>query len=153
MSTLTAVIFLWPRLPPRLCWMGQFLVLGLAVGLGACGGPWRDTYFKKGVGQLTQAEIRERLGPPHTAKTSVLDGDSVWTYRYALGEQELKPWNFSFMAEASQSVYSLMGKPSEAAKPILYCYRYTLTFTEEDVLEDWKREECVPGTRATLSAK
>jgi hypothetical protein len=27
--------------------------------LAACGGPWRDGYFKKGVNRLTQDEISE----------------------------------------------------------------------------------------------
>lgn len=49
--------------------------------LAACGGPWRDGYFKKGVNRLTQDEISEKLGPPHTAKTPALGGDTIWTYR------------------------------------------------------------------------
>ena len=63
------------------------LLVALVIGVSGCGGPWRDTYFKKGVGRLTQEEIRERLGPPHTAKTPALGGDSHWTYRFALSEQ------------------------------------------------------------------
>ena len=129
------------------------LVVALAIGFPGCGGPWRDTYFKKGVGRLTQEEIRDRLGPPHTAKTPALGGDSHWTYRFALSEQELTAWNSSFVADASHSVTSLMGKGAETAKPTLYCYRYTLTFSEDKFLKNWKREECVPGTRETLTAK
>jgi hypothetical protein len=129
------------------------LLAALALGLSACGSPWRDTYFKQGVGRLTQEEIRERLGPPHTAKTPALGGDSLWTYRCALSEQELTPWNTTFVADASSSVTSLMGKGGESAKRTLYCYRYTLTFSEDKILKTWKREECVPGTRDTLTAK
>jgi hypothetical protein len=135
----------------------RFILLSLAVALsgslGACGGPWRDTYFKKGVDRLTQEEIREKLGPPHTAKTPALGGDSLWTYRFAMSEKELDPWNPTFIADASQSVGAIMGKAGEGPKPTLYCYRYTLTFNEEKVLKSWKREECVPGTRDTLTAK
>ena len=129
------------------------LLAALAIGFSGCGGPWRDTYFKKGVGRLTQEEIREQLGPPHTAKTPALGGDSLWTYRFALSEKELSQWNASFIADASNSVTGLMGKGIESAKPTLYCYRYTLTFSEDKTLKTWKREECVPGTRETLTAK
>lgn len=129
------------------------LLAALTVGFSGCGGPWRDTYFKKGVGRLTQEEVREQLGPPHTAKTPALGGDSLWTYRFALSEQDLTSWNSSFVADASHSVASMMGKGTEAAKRTLYCYRYILTFSEEKTLKNWKREECVPGTRETLTAK
>ncbi|MBX3331682.1 MAG: hypothetical protein KF722_14835 [Nitrospira sp.] len=129
------------------------LLVALVIGFSGCGGPWRDSYFKKGVGRLTQEEILDRLGPPHTAKTPALGGDSLWTYRFALSEQELIRWNPSFVADASNSVSSMMGKGTETAKPTLYCYRYTLTFSEDKTLKNWKREECVPGTRETLTAK
>jgi hypothetical protein len=130
------------------------LLVALAIGVSGCGGPWRDTYFKKGVGRLTQEDVRERFGPPHTAKTPALGGDSLWTYRFALSEQDLTSWNSSFVADASNSVTGLMGKGgTDMAKPTLYCYRYILAFSEEKTLKTWKREECVPGTRETLIAK
>lgn len=129
------------------------MVLVWSVMLAGCGGPWRDAYFKKGVDRLTQEEIREKFGPPHTAKTPALGGDHVWTYRFALSDKELDPWNPTFIADASQSVSVLMSKNQEGPKPTLYCYRYTLTFNEAKVLKNWKREECVPGTRETLTAK
>jgi len=137
----------------RFPFLTSALLVALAIGLFGCGGPWRDAYFKKGIGRLTQEEILERLGPPHTDKTPALGGDSLWTYRFALSEQELTPWNSSFVADASNSVTSMMGKGAEAAKQTLYCYRYTLTFSEDKILKNWKREECVPGTRETLTAK
>jgi hypothetical protein len=129
------------------------LAVALAGMLTACGGPWRDAYFKKGVNRLTQEDIREKMGPPHTAKTPVLGGDSVWTYRFPLSDKDLDPWNPTFIADASQSVSALMSKNQEGPKPTLYCYRYTLTFNEEKVLKSWKRDECTPGTRETLTAK
>jgi len=136
---------------------GRIYVLSLVVALAAmaasCGAPWRDTYFKKGVNRLTQEEIREKLGPPHTAKTPALGGDSIWTYRFALSDKELDPWNPAFIADATQSVSALMSKGQEGPKPTLYCYRYTLTFDEEKKLKQWKRDECIPGTRETLTAK
>ncbi|MDK2741472.1 MAG: hypothetical protein NDI90_01045 [Nitrospira sp. BO4] len=134
--------------------IARVLLVVLVIGLSGCGGPWRDTYLKKGVGRLTQEDVRDRLGPPHTAKTPALGGDSLWTYRFALSEQELTTWNPTFIADASNSVTSMMGKGgADTAKPTLYCYRYMLTFSEEKVLKQWKREECVPGTRETLTTK
>ncbi len=129
------------------------VVVTLAMSLTGCGGPWRDTYLKKGVGRLTQEDIRERLGPPHTAKTPALGGDSLWTYRFPLSEQDLTSWRSSVLGDASNSLTSMMGKGAETAKPTLYCYRYTLTFSEDKILKSWNRAECVPGTRETLTAK
>ena len=135
--------------------LGLFRAVGLLVlcsVLSACHTPGWDSYFSRGVGELTQDEVRERFGPPHTAKNPVLGGDSSWTYRLALGETDLNRWNPTFLVEASQSMGALMGRPSEQQKPTLYCYRYTLTFSEAHVLKDWKRDECVPGTRDLLNA-
>ena len=129
------------------------LLITLVMSISGCGGPWRDVYLKKGVGRLTQEEIRERLGPPHTAKTPALGGDSLWTYRFPLSEQDLTSWRSSMLGDASHSITSMMGKGAETAKPTLYCYRYILTFSEEKLLKTWNREECVPGTRETLIAK
>lgn len=123
------------------------LVVMLALSLGACGAPLRDTYLKKGVNRLTQEEIREQFGAPHTAKAPALGGDTVWTYRVSMSDKDLDP---SMFGEASQSVGALMSKAGEGPKPTLYCYRYTLIFNEQKILKSWKRDECVPGTRETL---
>jgi len=129
------------------------LIILLAGAMSACGGPWRDTYFKKGVNRLTQDQVAERLGPPHTAKTPALGGDTIWTYRVPVSDKELDPVNFSGLADAARDAASLIGKQSEGPKQRLYCYRYTLTFNEDKILKNWKREECVPGTRDTLNAQ
>ena len=117
----------------------RFMALSLSIAVAgvlvACGGPWRDAYFKKGTDRLTQEEIREKLGPPHTAKTPALGGDSLWTYRFPMSEKELDPWNPTFIKDASQSVGAVMGKAGEGPKPTLYCYRYTLTFNEEGMID------------------
>ncbi len=134
--------------PHRVCRVLPLLVIALLVV--ACGGPWRDGYFNKGVNRLTQDDVTERLGPPHTAKTPALGGDSVWTYRVPLTERELSPLHFSGLANATKQATALLGKPGEGPKEVLYCYRYTLTFNEQKVLKQWKREECVPGTREAL---
>lgn len=127
-------------------------LLLLACLVVACGGPWRDSYFKKGVDKLTQEEVTEKMGPPHTAKTPVLGGDTVWTYRVPMSERELSSVNIRSFTEATQQAASLFSKPSEGPKETLYCYKYTLTFSEEKILKNWKREECVPGTRDLLKA-
>ena len=128
-------------------------LLVFAGAMLACGGPWRDAYFKKGVDRLTQDEVTEMFGPPHTAKTPALGGDSVWTYRVPVAEKELSSWHFSGLANAATQATSLLGKPGEGPKDMLYCYRYTLNFDEQKILKQWKREECVPGTHDTLNAK
>ena len=129
-------------------------MLLLAGAMLACGGPWRDGYFKKGVDRLTQDEVTERFGPPHTAKTPVLGGDSVWTYRVPISDRELASMSLSQLTDTAQQAAALMGKgAAEGPKPMLYCYRYTLTFDEQKILKQWKREECAPGTHDTLNAK
>jgi hypothetical protein len=130
--------------------VGMLLLAGMML---ACGGPWRDGYFKKGVDRLTQDEVMEKLGPPHTAKTPVLGGDSVWTYRVPISDKELASVNFSDLSDTVKEASALMGKAGEEGlKHMLYCYRYTLSFNEQKILKQWKREECVPGTHDTLNA-
>ena len=134
----------WSRLAVLLC-----LVL-----LPGCGGPWRDTYLNKGIQKLTQADIEEKFGPPSTAKTPVLGGDTVWTYRVPMGDREVHPWDPSSLAAGKKTKAppspspfgkSLAGNDEPYREP-LYCYRYTLSFDEQKRLKDWKREECVPRT-------
>jgi len=130
--------------------VGMLLLAGTML---ACGGPWRDGYFKKGVDQLTQDEVMEKLGPPHTAKTPVLGGDSVWTYRVPISDKELASVSLSHLTDTAKEAAALMGKAGEEGpKSMLYCYRYTLSFNEQKILKQWKREECVPGTHDTLNA-
>jgi hypothetical protein len=127
-------------------------MLLLAGAMLACGGPWRDSYFKGGVDRLTQDEVMEKFGPPHTAKTPVLGGDSVWTYRVPISDKELAAVSFFALSDSVKEVSALLGKAGEEGrKHMLYCYRYTLTFNEQKILRQWKREECVPGTHDTLN--
>ena len=136
-----------PPVLSRACAFGLGLIL-----LSGCGGPWRDQYLAKGVKTLTQDEVIERLGPPSTAKTPVLGGDTVWTYRVPMGDREVHPWDPSSLtagkktkAPPSPSPFgkSLAGAEEPYREP-LYCYRYTLIFGEDKRLNDWKREECIP---------
>ena len=128
---------------------GMLLLAGMML---ACGGPWRDGYFKRGVDRLTQDEVTEKLGPPHTAKAPVLGGDSIWTYRVPISDKELASVSFSDLGDTVKEASALMGKATEQGpKAMLYCYRYILTFNEQKILKQWKREECVPGTHDTLN--
>ena len=128
-------------------------MLLLAGAMLACGGPWRDGYLKKGVDRLTQDEVMDKFGPPHTAKTPVLGGDSVWTYRVPISDKELASVSLSDLSDTVKEASALMGKAAEQGpKAMLYCYRYTLSFNEQKILKQWKREECVPGTHDALNA-
>ena len=82
----------------------------------ACGGPWRDGYFKKGVDRLTQDEVTEKFGPPHTAKTPVLGGDSVWTYRVPISDKELASVHFSGLTDAAYASHRINGKAGGRAQ-------------------------------------
>ena len=124
-------------------------ILLLAGAMLACGGPWRDGYFKKGVDRLTQDAVIDKFGPPHTVKTPALGGDTVWTYRVPMSDKELTAGGFSHITDkAQQAAASIV----EGSKAMLYCYRYTLVFNDQKILKQWKREECVPGTHDTLNA-
>ena len=138
------------RARQHLFMFGMFLLAGAML---ACGGPWRDAYFKKGVDRLTQDEVAEKFGLPHTTKTPALGGDSVWTYRVPISDRELASVSFAQLTDTAQQAAAIMGKAvTEGPKPMLYCYRYTLIFNEQKILKEWKREECVPGTHDTLNA-
>ena len=138
------------RVHQHLFTVGMLLLAGAML---ACGGPWRDGYFKKGVDRLTQDEVTEMFGRPHTTKTPVLGGDSVWTYRVPISDRELASVSFAHLGDTVKDASALMGKTVEQGpKPTLYCYRYTLIFNEQKILKEWKREECVPGTHDTLNA-
>lgn len=133
--------------------LSAFILPLILTSLAACGRPWRDGYFKKGVDRLTQEEVSERMGPPHTAKTPALGGDTIWTYRVPYSDKDLDPMDLSGITNAANEAASLIGKgPQDGPKPTLYCYRYTLIFNEQKILKSWKREECVPGTRESLHA-
>lgn len=127
-------------------------VLSVALLATACVGPWRDRYLDRGVDKLTESEVRERFGPPHTTKTPALGGDTVWTYRVPMSDKELHPWNPSNLTGGPKTRTAPSPSPfgkslpggDESYREPLYCYRYTLAFDESKVLKSWKREDCVP---------
>ena len=133
------------------CTVGVALLV-CAVFAGGCVGPWRDRYLDRGVRKLTQNQIVEQFGPPHTAKTPALGGDTVWTYRFPMSDKELHPWNPGNLTAGPKTKSSPSPSPfgkslpgsEESYREPLYCYRYTLAFDESKVLKSWKREDCVP---------
>ena len=137
--------------------LNSFRMVGVALLVCAvfsdgCVGPWRDRYLDRGVRKLTQSQIVEQFGPPHTAKTPALGGDTVWTYRFPMSDKELHPWNPGNLTAGPKTKSSPSPSPfgkslpgsEESYREPLYCYRYTLAFDESKVLKSWKREDCVP---------
>jgi len=119
------------------------LVLGLGGLLISCS-PWRDSYLDNGVGVLTQAEVREKLGKPPAVDEPLLSDDTTWMYRYILSEGDLDPWGIKTFGQQAGSVLS---GPEGKLREKVHCYVYVLTFDKEAVLRQWKREECqVPAT-------
>ena len=129
---------------PRMVKSWSFLlVLGLACLLMSCA-PWRDSYLDNGVGVLTQAEVKEKLGKPPIVDDPLLSDDTTWMYRYILTEADLDPFGIKTFGQQAGSVLS---GPEGKLREKVYCYVYALTFDKETVLRDWKREECqVPAT-------
>lgn len=131
------------------------LMCGLLVCLlliTACNRPWRDKYFDKGLHKLTQEEVRERLGPPHTSRTLLLGEESVWTYRFAMTEDEMDPWGGmgKTAARAGASAASIVGQGADTSKyPTLRCQKYILKFDKDKLLEEWKRETCGQPSQST----
>ncbi len=140
------------RLALRACrWILPILVVTLLAG---CFGPWRDRYFDRGLHKLTQDQVMEKFGPPHSARTPALGGDTVWTYRYPMSYKELHPLDpLAFTRDARPTLPQTGSPLAKNPQPgseggsheTLYCYRYTLAFDENKVLKSWKREECIPG--------
>ncbi|HQU29684.1 MAG: hypothetical protein KC643_04140 [Nitrospira sp.] len=114
-----------------LLWLGSVL-------FGGCS-PWRDAYFDGGVGELTQADIREKLGKPHVVKDPLLSDETTWTYRYALSESELDPSGIKTFGKQAGSVF---GGKGGGPREKVYCYLYVLTFDKEGILRQWDRESC-----------
>ncbi|MFO0775240.1 MAG: hypothetical protein U0172_11315 [Nitrospiraceae bacterium] len=117
--------------------------------LVACHRPWRDIYFDKGLHQLTQDDVQEKLGPPHTMRNLVLGEESIWSYRIPLSEDDMDSWNGmgKTAAQAGASAAAIVGQGQETSKyPTLRCQKYTLKFDKNKILQDWKRESCVPPT-------
>lgn len=128
----------------RLACVGLLAALGLP--LGACSRPWQDAYLTDSLHKTTQQDVTERLGPPHGVKESLLDGNSTWTYRYALSDRDLNPYSWKNIGKGvtglGDAAASLIGKGGKQENESLSCARYVLTFDPKKVLQEYKRESC-----------
>ena len=114
------------------------LIMGLCSLLMSCA-PWRDSYFDGGVDELTQSEVREKLGNPHTVDDPLLSDETTWMYRFTLSEGELDPWGLETFGKEAGNVFN--GQEG-ALKEKIYCYVYVLSFDKDDVLREWSRDLC-----------
>lgn len=115
-----------------------WLLCAMAILMMSCA-PWRDRFIDGGIGSLTQADVREKLGKPHQVKDPLLSDETTWTYRYAISESELDP---SGIRTFGKQAGSLFGNKAGGPRERVYCYNYVLIFDKEGVLREWEREEC-----------
>ena len=64
--------------------------------------PWRDTYFDNGIGELTQSDVKGKLGKPHIVDDPLLSQETMWMYRYVLSEGDLDPWGFKSFSKGRE---------------------------------------------------
>ncbi|MFQ5993100.1 MAG: hypothetical protein ACE5NA_11750 [Nitrospiraceae bacterium] len=124
------------------------LIAVLCLCVAACS-HWRDSYLEDSVDQATKQDVKEKLGPPNRQRSSLLEGTSVWMYRYSMTESELHPWNPSNMGRGvtgmANKAAEMIGKPADEQKrEKLMCVSYELEFDKQEVLRNWKREPCSP---------
>jgi hypothetical protein len=106
---------------------GGFILLALFAT--ACG-PWQRTYLKEAAGSATQAEVAERLGPPHT-RWDLTTGETLWTYQY--GVPKASDWGGITIVGPALT----FGKGSP-------CTEYVLLFDRQQILRAWMRQDCQP---------
>lgn len=119
---------------------------------------WRDDFLDKGINKATKEEVREKFGPPHVAKESLLGGESTWSYRFILTDTEKNPYSMDSITrpatDLGNQAAALIGKGGQGSSEKLHCVRYILTFTPGNVLKDWRREDCEkPGGSAGQASK
>ncbi len=95
--------------------LGAVFVLGVAFGCGE----FETAYFRERVNQVTQEVVAQRYGSPHKLEKQP-EGSSVWTY-YVRGSGTI---GYGGYARAA------------------HCRAYVLTFDSQDVLRDWREENC-----------
>lgn len=115
-----------------------FLIMSLCALLMSCA-PWRDRYFDSGIDELTQSEVRAKLGKPHRVDDPLLSDETTWMYRFTLSEGELDPWGLETFGKEAGSMFS---GPEGALREKIYCYVYVLKFDKEAVLREWNRDLC-----------
>ena len=128
----------------RVLWAAPLVAVCL-LGLSGCS-HWRESYLNDSLNEATEEQIKQKLGRPHMVKESLLDGEAVWTYRFALTERELHPLSPGSMGKGAMdlgnSAAALIGKGQEGPIETVNCYRYELKFDRSKILREWTREEC-----------
>ncbi len=89
-----------------------------ALWMTACG-IIETGYFKNRVDEATQDIVERRYGPPHRLEQRP-EGGSVWTY---------------FDRGSATASYAGTARST-------YCRAYVLTFDEQEVLREWRQEDC-----------
>ncbi|MGQ0810951.1 MAG: hypothetical protein ACT4OO_06980 [Nitrospiraceae bacterium] len=87
--------------------------------LGACTMA-HEQYLDDHLGQATQRDVAEDLGPP-SRKQALDNGQSMWTYK-------------EYSSEESRT--------SSTTDPGQECHEYDLTFDESDMLRSWVKRDC-----------
>lgn len=121
-------------------------VLALGLSISACS-HWRESYLDDALRTVSQDKIIDRFGEPWKKKTSILNGQTIWVYRYALTEDELDPMGVNAlgqgMRQATNTLGSLIGGGGNADRQDRpKCFHYVLTFDKAGILKYWRREAC-----------
>ena len=130
----------WPAWP---VWM-IMLILGLSIP--ACS-HWRESYLDDALRTVSQDKIIDRLGEPWKKKSSIINGQSTWIYRYSLTDDELDPMGVNALGQGIRQTTDTVGAlirggGNAGRKNELQCFHYVLTFDKAGVLTRWRREEC-----------
>jgi hypothetical protein len=124
--------------------MGLLILIGLQIGCSH----WRDDFFDDGVDEITQEDVRKKLGKPHIVKDPFLSEETTWTYRYGVSESEMNPLGVKTLGQGinvlADTAASLIGKGGGGGqqRERVLCVRYVLTFDESQILREWTREPC-----------
>ena len=104
--------------------------------------------FDDGVDEITQEDVRKKLGKPHIVKDPFLSKETTWIYRYGVSESEINPMGIrtigqgvNVLADTAASLIGKGGGAKEQRERVL-CIRYVLIFDESRVLRKWTREPC-----------
>ena len=133
----------------RVLWLLSYVIILIMVGVQIGCSHWRDDYFDDGVGEVTQEDVRKKLGKPHIVKDPFLSEETTWIYRYGVSESELDPMGIRTIGQGinvlADTAASLVGKGGGGGgdqRERVLCVRYVLIFDEIKVLREWKREPC-----------
>jgi len=127
-----------------LTFMSLLILIGMQIGCSH----WRDDFFDDGVDEITQEDVRKKLGKPHIVKDPFLSEEITWTYRYGVSESEMNPMGVKTLGQGinvlADTAASLIGKGGGGVKQRerVLCVRYVLTFDGSQILREWTREPC-----------